>query len=145
MSAKDLLLAACACRNLTPVRLPPDLATEFPQLDGAIYVRVLDAGERHLYGSVAVDARSAGGLISDYEIAAICACDETGAPLFHTRDAQGRISIDAAEVEKLRRVDGGVIHAIAERALAVSGLLEGAKAEAKKDSPSEATTGSSSG
>jgi hypothetical protein len=140
MSAKDLLLAACARASITPVPLP-----DFPKLDGQIFVRVLNAGERHLYGSVASDARMSGYVISDYEIAAICACEADGTPMFHKKDEQGRISIEADEVNRLRQVDGRVIHAIAKLAIDVSGMTEGSKAAAKKDSPSEPTTASSSG
>lgn len=139
-SVKDALLSACALQNLTPVPLPG-----FPALDGKVFVRVLSAGERHLYAAVALDARNSGQVISDYEIAAICACEEDGSPMFHKKDAQGRISIDNAEVDRLRQVDGRIIHQIAATALDVSGLTEGAKDVAKKDSPSEATTDSSSG
>lgn len=140
MPAKDLLLAACARTRITPVPLP-----DFPELDGQIFVRVLNAGERHLYGSVAMDARNTGQTISDYEIAAICACEADGTPMFHKKDEQGRISIDAEEVNRLRQVDGRVIHEIAKLAIDVSGMTDGAKAAAKKDSPSEPTTDSSSG
>lgn len=140
MPAKDLLLAACARTRITAVPLP-----DFPELDGQIFVRVLNAGERHLYGSVAMDARNTGQVISDYEIAAICACEADGTPMFHKKDDQGRISIDAEEVNRLRQVDGRVIHEIAKLAIDVSGMTEGSKATAKKDSPSEPTTDSSSG
>lgn len=144
-TARDALLSACTRRNLTPVKLPEDLAKEFPELDNIIFVRVLDAGERHLYSSVSLDARSNGGSISDYEVAAICACEADGTPMFHRKDDAGRISIEAAEIEKLRRVDGRVIYEIAKLALDVSGMTVAAKAAAKKDSPSEPTTDSSSG
>jgi hypothetical protein len=140
MPAKDILLAACAKTRITPVPLP-----DFPQLDGQIFVRVLNAGERHLYGSVAMDARTTGQVISDYEIAAICACESDGTPMFHKKDDQGRISIDAAEVNRLREVDGRIIHEIARLAIEVSGMADGAKDAAKKDSPSDPTTDSSSG
>ena len=140
MSSKDLLLSAIAHKELTPVSIP-----ELPELDGKIYVRVLNAGERHLYGSTMIDAKNSGQVISDYEIAAICACEPDGTPMFHKRDADGRIIINSEEVNKLRLVDGRAIHAIALKAIEVSGMAASSKDEAKKNSESNTTTDSSSG
>lgn len=139
MSGKDLLLSAVAHQNLTPVPIP-----EVPALDGKIFVRVMNAGERHLYFSVALDARGQGQMISDYEVVAICACEADGTPMFHTRDKDGRISIDADDVNRLRQVDGRAIHAIAEKALDVSGMKLEATADAKKNSQTTPSDDSSS-
>lgn len=139
MSARDLLLEAIADQDLTAVELP-----EFPKLNGKIFVRVLNAGERHLFGSVAVDAKGAGG-IADYEVVAICACEEDGTPMFHKRDDEGRISINTEDVNRLRKVNGKVVHAIAVKAIEVSGLDLGAKTAAKKDLPTDPSAASSSG
>ncbi len=139
MAAKDLLLAAIGRKNVTPVEIP-----DVPELDGKIFVRVLTAAERHLYGAVAGDARKVGQLISDYEIVAVCACEEDGTPMFHTKDAEGRIAIKAEEVAKLMDVDGRAIHAIAMKAFEVSGLDVTAKEVAKKNSETAQTDESSS-
>lgn len=127
MSAKDLLLSAIVQKNVTPVPIP-----ELPDLDGKIYVRVLTAGERHLYGATALHAKASSEFISDYEITAICACDESGRPLFHSVDSDGRISLNTEDVNKLRHVDGRAVYAIAMKAIEVSGL--GGTESAKKDS-----------
>lgn len=129
MSGKDLLLSALVTSKVTPVEIK-----EIPELDGKIFVRVLTAGERHLYGSVAEDARKEGGSISDYEIVAICACEADGTPMFHTRDEDGRINLSSDDVAKLRDIDGRAVHAIALKALSVSGMLVGAKELVKKNS-----------
>lgn len=139
MSAKDLLLAAVATQDLTPVPIP-----QVPHLDGKIYVRVLNAGERHLYGAVAIDARSENQFISDYEIVAICACEPDGTPMFHSRDDGGRITINPEDVDRLRLVDGRAIHAIAKKAIEVSGMDTGAAEDAKKNSATTPTSESSS-
>ena len=139
MAGKDLLLAAVATQNLTPVPIP-----QIPELDGKIFVRVLNAGERHLYGAVAIDASKEGQFISDYEIVAISACEADGTPMFHSRDEGGRITIHAEDVNRLRLVDGRAIHAIAEKALEVSGMDFGAAAAAKKNSLTTPTSDSSS-
>lgn len=146
MPARDLLLAAVAHQALTPVELSADVLADHPQLNGKIFfVRVLNAGERHLYGSVALDARAEGQVIADYEVVAICACEEDGTPMFHKRDANGRITINTEDVERLRAVDGRIVHAIALKAIEVSGMDTGAKDAAKKDSPSGQSDASSSG
>lgn len=137
MGAKDLLLSAVVQKNVTPVPIP-----EIPELDGQIYVRVLSSAERHLYSSTGLHARSVGEQIADYEIVAICACDEEGKPLFHSRDSNGRIEINAQDVNRLREVDGRAIYAIAVKALEVSGLV-GPDA-AKKDLPEIPSDDSSS-
>jgi len=128
-AAKDLLLAALATDDLSAVSIPA-----LPALDGKIFVRVLNAGERHLYGSVALDAKEQGQIISDYEVVAICACEQDGTPMFHTRDDAGRITISSEEVDRLRAVDGRAIYAIAAKAMEVSGLMPGAREAAKKNS-----------
>jgi len=140
MSAKDLLLDAVAYDGLTPVDMP-----FLPALDKKVFVRVLNAGERHLYAITALSARTEGQVISDYEIAAMSACEADGTPMFHKRDASGRISIDGESINKLRLVDGRAIHAIALKAVEVSGLDIDAKADAKKNSSSTRSDESSSG
>lgn len=139
MSAKDRLLAAVAFSKVTPVAIP-----EVPELDGLVYVRVLTAGERQLYGEVAVQAREAGGFISDYEIAAICACESDGKPMFHTRDADGRLDISKDDLAKLVNVDGRAVSAIAAKALEVSGLTDKAEEAVKKSSAASLNGASSS-
>jgi hypothetical protein len=126
------------------VELPDEVLADFPQLKDQIFVRVLNAGERHLFGSVSADAKDAGG-ISDYEIVAICACEADGSPMFHSRDEAGRITISTEDVGRLVKVDGRVTHAVALKALDVSGLLTGATTAAKKGLPSGPSDASSSG
>jgi hypothetical protein len=140
MGAKDLLLDAIATNeNLTPVPIP-----EIPRLDGKIYVRVMNAGERHLFGAVAIDARKDNQFISDYETVAICACEADGTPMFHAKDDTGRITINAEDVNRLRLVDGRAIHAIAKMAWKVSGMEFGSDDAAKKNSVTTPTSESSS-
>jgi hypothetical protein len=139
MSGRELLLEAVAHQEITPVSLP-----DHPKVDGKIFVRVLNAGERHLFGSVSAEAKDAGG-ISDYEIVAICACEADGTPMFHSRDDAGRITINTEDVNRLREVDGRITHAVALKALDMSGLLAGAKTAAKKGLPSDPSDASSSG
>lgn len=129
MSAKDLLLSAVTKKTTTPVEFP-----DRPDLDGKIFVRVLSAAEKHLYTSVQLDANSEGGRISEYEIVAICACEEDGTPLFHKRDESGRIVISEEEVRKLSDVDCVVVQAIYAKALSVSGILDRDQLQALKKS-----------
>jgi hypothetical protein len=140
MSAKDLLLAAVAYKNVTPVEIPA-----LPELDGKIYVRVMTAGERQLYAETAIKASQSGVFVSDFEIVAVCAVDSEGKPLFHTREENGRLHINSEEIAKLVNVDGRAIAAIAKKALEVSGLELGALDKAKKDSASSQSDASSSG
>lgn len=140
MSAKDLLLATVVTQEcLQPVALP-----EFPALDGKVFVRVLTAGERQLWSQTALQARDAGGFISDYELVAIAACEADGTPMFHRRQADGRIRIDSADIAKLLEVNGKVTAAIARKAMEVSGLDSGASERAKKDSATDLNGDSSS-
>lgn len=132
MSAKDLLLSAIVQKNVTPVPIP-----EIPELDGKIFVRVLSAAERHLYISVQMDAKEDGQRMADYEIVAICACEEDGTPIFHTRDDQGRITLSNEDVKRLRDVDGRAVVAIANKALEVSGLFSPEEFEKLKKSLQE--------
>jgi len=139
MSARDLLLAACAYNKITPVPIP-----EIPELDGKIFVRVLTAGERQLWGEIGVQAREAGSFISDYEIVAICACEADGAPMFHSRDDNGRLIIRSDDMKELVKVDGRAVSAIAAKALEVSGLTQASDEEAKKNSSASLNGASSS-
>jgi len=139
MTAKDLLLAAVSFENVTPVSIP-----EIPKLDGQICVRVLTAGERQLFAETAGKAQVSGAIVSDFEIVAICACFADGTPMFHTREANGRLKVNADDIAKLVNVDGRAIAAIARKALEVSGLDLGAVDRAKKDSASDPSGASSS-
>jgi hypothetical protein len=140
MTGKDLLLeAASSPENITAVPIP-----EIPRLDGKIFVRVLTAGERHLYAEAGIKAQTSGGFISDYEIVAISACESDGTPMFHKRDAEGRLKVNSEDIAKLINVDGRAISAIAKKALEVSGLDFGATDRAKKDSASGPSDASSS-
>lgn len=129
MSGKDLLLAAAAFDNVTPVAIP-----EVPKLDGKIFVRVLTAGERQLFVEAQLQAREQGTLISDYEIVAICACEADGTPMFHNREANGQLKIRTEDLAKLVNVDGRAVAAIAVKGLEVSGITAKADEEAKKNS-----------
>lgn len=139
MSAKDLLLSAVAHEGLIPVGIP-----EVPTLDGKVYVRIMTAGERQLYAESALRARNAGVFISDYEIVAICACEEDGTPMFHERQADGRLKVRSEDVAKLLNVDGRAVAAIARTAMEASGLDAGAPERAKKNSSSPPSDDSSS-
>jgi hypothetical protein len=139
MSGRDLLLAAVSTASVTPVPIP-----ELPALDGNIFVRVMTAGERQLYAETAVKAQQSGVFVSDFEIVAVCACEADGTPMFHTREANGRLHINSDAIARLVNVDGRAIAAIARKALEVSGLDLGAADRAKKDSASSQSDASSS-
>lgn len=140
MGAKELLLSAVARSNIVPVPIPA-----VPMVDGQIYVRVMSAGERYLFSTTAQHAKTDGESISDYEIVAICACDEKGSPLFHSIDSEGRIKVNSEDLRKLREVDGRAIFAIAAKALEVSGLGPTASEDAKKNSEQIQSADSTSG
>lgn len=139
MSAKDLLLAAVAYESVTPVTI-----AEVPKLDGKVFVRVLTAGERQLFVEAQIQAREQGSMVSDYEVAAICACEADGTPMFHSRQSDGHLKISSEDLAKLVNVDGRAVHAIARKGLEVSGLTVGSDEEAKKNSPATLNGASSS-